>query len=141
MNPHESCLKTFSYSPKSGELKRKDGETLGGTSSNGRLNCNYFGISKPATHVIWYYMTGSFPEKGMVIDHIDRIPSNNKWRNLRKITKKGNAMNKSVGYYKDMFTASVNVNSDSIFLGYFKTKEEAEKVMDAAYEKLKSITL
>lgn len=41
------------------------------------------------------YMTGDYPPKGTVIDHIDHNRSNNAWANLRNITKQENSRNVS----------------------------------------------
>lgn len=45
-------------------------------------------------HVIWFYMTGAWPED--LIDHIDHEPSNNRWDNLRLASHATNARNRSM---------------------------------------------
>lgn len=50
---------------------------------------------KPLTHFIWCYMTGQYPSKGVVIDHIDRNPFNNSWSNLRIVSQQQNSSNQT----------------------------------------------
>lgn len=50
---------------------------------------------KPLTHFIWCYMTGQYPLKGEVIDHIDRNPLNNSWTNLRVVSQQQNSSNQT----------------------------------------------
>jgi hypothetical protein len=52
------------------------------------------GKSKRATHVIFRIMVGRYPGAGMVIDHRDRDPTNNAWRNLRECTIAQNNLNR-----------------------------------------------
>jgi len=49
--------------------------------------------AKPLTHLIWCYMTGRYPEKGVYVDHKDRNPLNNRWDNLRAATHQQNCAN------------------------------------------------
>ena len=48
---------------------------------------------KRATHVIFYIMRGRYPMPGLVIDHIDGDPTNNRWSNLRECTVAQNMRN------------------------------------------------
>ena len=135
-HPHEICLQHFSYDPNEGILRSRDYLVDAIDPRNGRQAIMYFGRMKPTSHVIWYYMTGKFPEKGKVIDHVNRDPSDNKWKNLRKCTKKDNAQNTNLrnSYYKNMFLAHVNFKTESIDLGWFPTIQEALIVRERGYE-------
>ena len=58
-----------------------------------RINAALFGVTRPLTHFIWYYMVGEFPPIGFVIDHKDRDSMNNAWSNLRLATYHENSAN------------------------------------------------
>lgn len=58
-----------------------------------RINATLFGVTRPLTHFIWYYMVGEFPPIGFVIDHKDRDSMNNAWSNLRLATYPENSAN------------------------------------------------
>ena len=67
-----------------------------------------------------------------VIDHIDRIKTNNHISNLRNVTNQENSFNrnakgycfiKSLGKYK----AEIHVNGKDIYIGLFDTEDEAHQ--------------
>lgn len=95
---------------------------------------NYFGLSKQLTHVIWYYMTGKFPKRGEIIDHMDRNPKNNKWKNLRKVTHLENVRNRKGGLRG--WPANVNIDGESHFLEWHNTLEKAQRITNDAYDSL-----
>lgn len=87
--------------------------------------------------LVWEKLKGKIPE-GMVVDHKDNNPSNNKLDNLQLVTHKDNIRfckkyknNKSgfpgVRRYKDMekWSAEIRVDCKTMFLGYFRSPEEA----------------
>lgn len=91
-----------------------------------------------AAHKIAYiYMTGKYPPRGFEIDHANRNKLDNRWANLRLATKSQNGMNK--GLRKDnvsghsgvrktkhgTYSAQIKKDRIVIWLGTFKTKEEA----------------
>lgn len=59
--------------------------------------------------LIWMYMTGSFPLND--IDHIDGDRSNNKWGNLRDVTREENMQNRK-GPDEDSLTGVLGVCFD-----------------------------
>ena len=74
--------------------------------------------------------------KGMVVDHIDNDPLNNKLNNLQVIThrencskdkKGGTSKYVGVGWRKDRgkWRAYYNIGTKSIHIGYFKSEHEA----------------
>lgn len=80
---------------------------------------------------------------GKTVDHIDKNPLNNQRENLRPATKSQQAMNrglstknktgfKGVFYCKTRkkFIASIRVDGQRIYLGEFKTDEEAGREYD-----------
>ena len=90
-----------------------------------------------AHRLAWFYVTGNWPKKD--IDHIDGNPRNNKFNNLRDITRSENIQNQnksqkgskvnllgvSLGYKK--YCAQIRVNKKRIYLGVFDTPEEAHQ--------------
>lgn len=87
--------------------------------------------------LIWRYFNGAITQ-GLVIDHIDGNPKNNRIDNLRMVTPSENARNSClprhnksgvVGVYLDSqgrgWVAAVSLNNKYKWLGRFKTFEEA----------------
>jgi hypothetical protein len=98
----------------------------------GRINDKLF----YAHRIIWAIHTGAWP-KGE-IDHINGIPADNRFENLRDVSHKQNLKNQAmrknntsgelgVRFYRPRhaWTASIGVNGKAIHLGYFGTKEKA----------------
>ena len=78
------------------------------------------------------------PTEGMETDHIDRNGLNNQKSNLRIVTKRGNALNKSVkktsrfpGVHwinrKKPWRATIRLNGIKTHLDVFETEEEAHE--------------
>jgi hypothetical protein len=91
-------------------------------------------------HTLHRYLMGK-QEKGMVIDHINRIKTDNRLQNLRIITAKENSYNrtkssKSNNAYKgvqkrgDKYVATISKDGKTHQIGGFKTEEDAAKVYD-----------
>lgn len=85
--------------------------------------------------------------KGYEVDHINRNTFDNRKENLRIISHKGNMINtglsrnnktgcKGVYKYPRGYLAQINVNGKRIYLGAYKTFEEAVKARRNAEEKL-----
>lgn len=62
-------------------------DTSGGY-HRGRIN----GVEYRAHRIIWKMQTGEEPDK---IDHKNGVRNDNRWKNLRDVTAKGNALNQS----------------------------------------------
>jgi hypothetical protein len=97
----------------------------------------------------WLYMTGKFPDGQ--IDHINGNRSDNRFENLRDVThtqniqnqRKAQMSNKStgvLGVFKNGsgFAARISHNNTKIYLGTFKTTEEAQAAYIAAKRVLHS---
>ncbi|MBA1157754.1 HNH endonuclease signature motif containing protein [Microvirga mediterraneensis] len=94
-----------------------------------------------AHRLAWLYMTGEWPVE--TVDHIDGIPANNAWANLRAATFKENSRNRgrlpnnTTGYpgvsrQRRRFRARIVVDGKPIELGSFDTKEAARDAYNAA---------
>ncbi len=69
-------------------------------------------------------------EDGLVIDHINRNPSDNRIENLRKITQHQNQFNTNAkGYHwnkqSGKYRAEIKINGKAKYLGSFDNKEDA----------------
>jgi len=90
--------------------------------------------------LIYMYHSGEIT-KGLHIDHIDRVKSNNNIENLRLVTHQENHFNRSAkGYYfqkrDNKFQAKIVIDGKQISLGYFDTEEEARNAYLEAKERL-----
>lgn len=106
--------------------------------SNGYL-CGAIGNRQLLQHrVIWKLMTGEEPEH---IDHINGNPQDNRWENLRSVSRAVNMRNmrKSrantsgrTGVYKvgQRWSAKGNIRKKGLSLGSFATFEEAAKARE-----------
>lgn len=83
------------------------------------------------------------PDNHPEVDHIDRSKTNNVISNLRWVTRSMNNRNRSTnnvtGYVGvsvkgNGFQAKMSVNGQQVYLGYFKTPEEASAAYQAAVE-------
>ena len=144
----------FSYDPETGVLSRKRGRNyrcnrkLGPTGFKndlGYLITTASGKSVSVARIAWILMTGK--SCANEIDHINRIPDDNRWCNLReakRFEQNGNRNlrrdNKSglCGVTKserDTWRAQGPGSKGNRYLGSFKTKEEAAVAYDIAASK------
>jgi hypothetical protein len=113
---------------------------------NGYLQVGICGKLKIVHRLIFVYMEGVEPEED--VDHINGDRSDNRWENLRKVSRRENLRNAGLrtdnnsGVIGVCFSKShnkwiANISSDSkrINIGNFDTKEEAIKAREE-YEKL-----
>lgn len=102
----------------------------------GYRNIIIFKRSYKEHRLVWLYMTGSWPVG--VIDHANRETSDNRWLNLRDVSIAENKQNTSVrrdsrsgikGVSRSRngraWIASICVLGKNVYLGYFKTIEDA----------------
>lgn len=138
----------YYYNPNTGMLYRllkNKSRLITARDKFGHVVVTYKRKGYKAHRLIWFYMTGEWPD---IIDHINRIPYDNKWCNLRNGNYKLNSINrklasnslsniKGVTYIKkeNMWRSRIGVNGKQIYLGYFKTKEEAANAYKIAVNK------
>lgn len=94
-----------------------------------------------AHHLAWLFAHGEMPPEGMVVDHKDLNPFNNRIDNLRLATAQQNSANrrprrdglKGVARLRSgRYQAQIKVNGKSLYLGSFPTEEEAHCAYMAA---------
>ncbi len=92
---------------------------------------------KYLTHrVIWKYVTGEEPP--LIVDHIDRKPKNNRFKNFREATKSQNNINSTVkkgiwfDWRRGKWMAHIKINSKRKFLGRHETKRAAQAARKSA---------
>ena len=66
----------------------------------GYLYCQLNGKRTKLHRFIWFWMTGEWPEW---VDHKNRIRDDNRWSNLRNVTPKESAQNRSTTKYPKGF--------------------------------------
>lgn len=116
------------------------GEVAGGL-RNGYLRVRVDGRKITATHVIWALLRGEWPKDQ--IDHRDGFRSRNVEENLREATNAQNSQNKKkrrtnrsgltgVWKQKNRWRSEIAVGGQRLYLGMFKSSEEARAAYLAA---------
>ena len=138
------------YDPSTGVFTRrikqtgvKQGRVSGSLSNEGYLVTSIDQKNYKCHRLAWLYMTGSWPQGQ--IDHINGQRNDNKFNNLRDVTKKQNMENQRkaqrhnkstgvLGTWKNGsgYTARISHNNSKIYLGTFKTLAEAQAAYVAA---------
>lgn len=119
--------------------KTKIGKMVGGDDGHGYLMCALLGHKFKVHQIVWLICKGALPE--LPIDHVNRDRRDNRIENMRLATDEQNIHNqksnarKLSGVTKDTrgcgFAARIQHKGKKFYLGYFKTKEDA----NAAYVK------
>lgn len=141
------------YNPITGELKWKTnqysrrvvvGSRAGSVSSNGYRYVQIFGTNYAEHHLIWFIQTGQWSNQ--VIDHINHKRDDNRWENLREVSRADNMRNQSkrtntlsgeqgIWYCKrrDRYIAELTYNGKKVLQRQFKKFDQA---LQAREEKL-----
>lgn len=111
------------------------GTTAGRKNSFGHIQISVDAKRYLAHRLAWLYMFGNFPNS--YVDHINRVPSDNRISNLRLCTRSQNNSNtgarttsisgiKGVDYVRGKWRAQIASNGKKFHLGYFKTLAQAK---------------
>ncbi len=155
----------YTYDAKSGRFIRNStkggrpaGSLAGRISKRGYRELSVANFRYREHRLVWLWLYGELPSAAdgsiLQIDHIDGDRTNNRQSNLRLATQQSNSKNMMLrpnntsgvcgvtksGKYVDgtqKWTAQIKVNYKSIFLGNFRSIEEATAVRKAAESKYK----
>jgi hypothetical protein len=144
------------YDPASGVLKwRKTGKgrrldlVAGSVDRHGYLQTRVDGRIYFNHRLAWLYVYGEWPKN--VIDHINGNPADNRIENLRDVCRKTNqenqrkaaASNKTTGLLgaslhskTGKFVASIQTNRKTVYLGLYKTPDQAHQAYITAKHQL-----
>lgn len=131
------------YSPETGAFTRlvstrldKIGAVVGRTATNGYVIVSLLGWSHSAHRLAFLYMEGYFPEG--LVDHKDRVKTNNKWDNLREASNSCNARNSNLSSTntsgvlgvcwiseRKKWSAHIKAEGKPQYLGRFTNKDNA----------------
>lgn len=81
----------YEYDPETGILS-KNGYEVGCYQSTGYKHLKLDGVHYLVHRIIWKYMTGEDPN---IVDHINRVKDDNRWKNLRNVNISLNQRNKA----------------------------------------------
>ncbi len=143
------------YDPETGDwiwlisinAKVSEGDAAGTITVHGYRIITLAGVKYRAARLAFLYMTGAWPEKE--VDHINRCKLDDRWDNLRDVSRSENQLNRDVqinnssgvrGVHWDTrsgkWAAQVKKDNAVYFIGYFDTLEEASVARDLAATEL-----
>lgn len=116
---------------------------VAGTITRGYRNIIILGNKYLAHRLAFLYMTGKMPFNE--IDHINGIPEDNRWENLRQVNRQENCKNSALssrnktgtsGVYRangrDGYHAEIRISKKKIYLGYYSLLVDAVAVRKKA---------
>ena len=160
MLTYEDLVKVLNYNPETGEFhwrvkpsKRFPAGMKAGSTVNGYVRIHHKDHMYGAHRLAWLYMYGKHPENQ--IDHINGNPSDNRIANLREATHTENAQNirraqknNSHGTLgitydpkKQLWRARIGINGKRIYIGKYKSQEEAAKAYIEAKRTMHSFNM
>jgi hypothetical protein len=122
--------KGFTYDFETGEIYNKHGKLITKKSTTGYIVINgntKFKGELYGHHFAWYMFYGNVDFE--ILDHINMDRSDNRITNLRIVSYQQNRFNtKAKGYCfkNNAWVASIGINGGEVYLGRYKTKEEAK---------------
>lgn len=154
---HARLLAALHYDPETGLFTWKVrassraavGQVAGTLHRYGYIQIKLDGVLYRASRLAWFYVKGEWP-KG-IVDHRDRVRSNNRWSNLRDVTHGVNNenigldshRNESVGLLgvtlhkaSGLFQGQIKVKGRHRSLGYFHDPAKAHEAYIAAKRQL-----
>jgi len=148
-------MRLVTYDPNTGlfvnkifrNVKAKAGDIAGTRTTDGYLAIQISGKKYQAHRLAWLYMTGDWPEHE--IDHVNRLRDDNRWRNLRVVTRMENSHNtgkhaKSISGRKGVawhsraqkWQVQLRVNHVSHYIGMYANLDDAVRARAEAEQRL-----
>lgn len=155
----ERLQSLLTYDPDTGELRNRvrrnarapQGAKAGSLTTDGYISVMLEGKRYQAHRLIWLYMTGEWPP--MEIDHINRDRQDNRWANLRVVSRLHNSWNtnghakakssvKGVAYVSrsGKWQVQMRVRGQTHYIGVYDTIEEAAFARAEAERRLYATT-
>lgn len=142
----------FSYDPSSGNLlarlkkpHRPIGKIIGSLSQSGYFCVEVDSYHERVHRLIWIMHNGSIPPK-MVIDHINRVRTDNRIENLRLVTARENTRNIPLHHKNTSGFSGVRLDKRgrwivnlNLHIGAFALKEDAVAARRIARDKLNKL--
>jgi len=125
--------KGYTYNPITGEILGMYGKVITRKLKEGYIQINGRGTFEghlSGHSFAWYMYYGNLDF--IVLDHINRIPDDNRIENLRSVTPQQNNFNKNVKGYcwstqAKKWLSRIGLNNKVIHLGLFNTEEKARE--------------
>lgn len=145
----ELAMSLLQYEPETGlfrwKVKRNSyggkiapGVVAGTMNDQGYVCIKVDGRLWRAHRLAWLFIKGDTPRKGMEIDHVNGNRADNRWENLREVSKAQNMWNakrpvanvsgvKGVSWVasRQQWLARITVNGRKVHLGQFDDKDQA----------------
>jgi hypothetical protein len=117
------------------------GSRAGSMHRDGYWRISVGGVNLKASHVAWFFITGSLPPPNRKIDHKNRVKGDDRKQNLRLATSHQNAANTSKRkdnttgfrgvYARDRkWRAGIRAGGLQVWLGTFSTATDAARAYD-----------
>lgn len=133
----------FTYDPLTGivrwqEGRRRGGKPLATVRCDGYIRTTIGKKEYAAHQIAFFVMTGSIPK---MVDHINGVRTDNRWRNLREASPAQNSRNRcairglkgaTIHAKTGKYQAQIKVGSKNIYLGLFETEKEANAAYSGA---------
>ena len=135
--PLEELQKEFNYDPETGLFthayyksgRAKAGSRAGAIRKDGYITIGYKNTRCFLAHrLAWVFISGNDPGD-LLVDHIDRVTSNNSASNLRLVTRDQNQWNRVGRGWKQngkKYEVQLSHKKEIIYIGLFASAEEAE---------------
>ena len=134
----------YKYDPETGVITNKHGDTVGHSDSQGYVAIKVKGKSVKAHRFIYELIGVDIPDD-MEVDHINHNKTDNRWENLRLVSRSDNQRNRGiqknnksgvVGVYWHNASSRWEADLQGIYLGRYKDKSkavDARKLAEVAY--------
>ena len=128
MLTQERLKQVVVYDPLTGLfLDNRTGQERGHITKQGYRRIKVDNKNYLAHRLAVLFMTGEFPKND--VDHINRERNDNRWSNLRCVTRQENTFNQKrfgVDYYRGKYRCRITLDGVTHYLGLFKTEQKAK---------------